>query len=258
MIKIKSLHLVNLRNAGHGQFNSEIVGIVQKFTPVALNIVTEFSDYELKFNNEKTAFKLIRKSASTEAIAGSDLKRDFTARGLQGHVKADQYHFTPAVKAAANRVIIVLDTYGDIEKMEYNEATMSYNEMIAELTANYAADITLMGLDGWLNELRANNQEFSLLMSGRFEEGAGKTTLRMKQVRVEVDEAYENMVEQVHALMRVNGAAAYEAFIREVNQVVDKYNDILARREGNGEDGSTGEGEVNEGGEGEITPQPLP
>jgi hypothetical protein len=259
-MKFKDLHLNNLRNPGHVQFHTDAIVIVKKYNPVTLNFESELADYELKFDDEKKAFVLVKKSAKTEDIANADHLRDNTNKGLRGMIKANLYHFNPLKKAAAKRLKVVIDAFGDIINKEYNEATASYTEMIEELLSNHAADLTLLGLGEWIAELTANNNEFKALMGGRYEEGAGKTTLRMKNVRQLVDAAYENMVEQIHALMRVSGAAAYEPLVAEMNQLVDKNNLILAQRQGrnDAEGESSAEGETENSGTEEIDPVTLP
>jgi hypothetical protein len=260
-MKIKDLHLEHLRNPGHVQFHTDAIVIVKKYNPATLSFESELADYELKFDDEKQAFVLIRKSAKTEDITHADQLRDDTNKGLRGMVKANLYHFNPLKKAAAKRLKVVIDVFGDIIHKEYNEASGSYTEMLDELQNKHAADVTLLGLDEWLTELRANNNNFIQHMGSRYEEGAAKTTLRMKEVRLLVDAAYVNMVEQIHALMRVNGAAAYEPLVAEMNQLVDKYNLILAQRQGRADAGDTNEGNNGEGEPvdgSEVTPVPIP
>jgi len=47
-----------------------------------------------------------------------------------------------------------------------------------------------------------------------------------------VDKAYTTIVDRINALIIVNGARGYTAFVNELNERVDKYNLIIAQREG--------------------------
>jgi hypothetical protein len=47
-----------------------------------------------------------------------------------------------------------------------------------------------------------------------------------------VDSAYHTITERIDALIIVNGERGYEGFVNELNQRIEKYNRILARREG--------------------------
>lgn len=54
----------------------------------------------------------------------------------------------------------------------------------------------------------------------------------MKEVRVEVDEAYRDIVKRINALIIVDGAGPYEAFTNEQNTRIEKYTNIIKQREG--------------------------
>jgi len=113
--------------------------------------------------------------------------------------------------------------------------------LITDLNNDHAADVATLGIDGWITELKANNDAFDAQMKSRYTEEAGKTQLRMKQVRVEVDKAYKTIVNRINALIIVNGARAYTAFVNELNERVDKYNLIIAQREGRNSKGDNPE-----------------
>jgi len=83
-----------------------------------------------------------------------------------------------------------------------------------------------------VDELEDNNNSFETLQSERYATDAGQTQLKMKQVRIEVDAAYEIITKRINALVIVNGAEAYESFINELNQRIEKYNNTIAQRKG--------------------------
>jgi hypothetical protein len=47
-----------------------------------------------------------------------------------------------------------------------------------------------------------------------------------------VDKAFRELVDRIEALVLLNGAASYEAFIRELNAVLERYKNMLAQRQG--------------------------
>ena len=73
---------------------------------------------------------------------------------------------------------------------------------------------------------------FVALMQERYSEEAGKPQYNMKTARQETDKAYRTITERIDALMIVNGEEAYAGFVNELNQRVEKYNKLLAQREG--------------------------
>jgi hypothetical protein len=147
-------------------------------------------------------------------------------------VKSATNHFNPAVRQAASRIRLVLDHYGNVAIKAYAEETAAINSLITDLTVDNAADVATLGIADWITELQANNNAFDSLMKTRYTEAAGKTQLRMKQVRVKVDEAYGVIAKRINALIIVNGARAYSGFVTELNLRIDKYNLVVAQRKG--------------------------
>jgi hypothetical protein len=54
----------------------------------------------------------------------------------------------------------------------------------------------------------------------------------MKVARKDTDKALRNIFYQIEALALVNGIAAYDAFIRELNAVLNRYKHIQAQEHG--------------------------
>ncbi|MCX6237114.1 MAG: DUF6261 family protein [Bacteroidia bacterium] len=158
--------------------------------------------------------------------------RDFTFRGLSDTVKAGGNHFNPLVRQAASRIQVVFDHYGNLTLKSYDEETAAINALISDLNSNNAADVTTLGISGWLTELQANNTAFDTLMKSRYSQEAAKTQLRMKQVRLELDAAYRIITNRINALIIVNGDAAYKAFVDELNQRIERYGNNMSIRSG--------------------------
>ena len=232
-MEIRILRKSKLRNEEHFQNQTEFKDLIIKFTPALLGIVNEYAAYEPLHAAEGVALDVIVKSAYTIDIEDADLKRNTTIRGVAGAVKSAAKHFSTEKKQAAARVQLVFDNYGDITKKSHAEETAAINSLITDLNNDHAADVATLGIADWLTELKANNDAFDALMKSRYTEEASKTQLRMKQVRREVDKAYDTIVNRINALIIVNGTSrTYTAFVNELNERVDKYNLIVAQREG--------------------------
>lgn len=230
-MKIETIHLSHLRNEEHYQFHTDFNALTESYTAVALNIEAAFAAYQPLYNDETEALNIIRRSAITDDIAAADAMRDRTFRGLRDTVKSAANHFLVEKQEAASRIQIVLDHYGDLARKNYDEETAAISSFIADL-AERSADVNLLGLSEWVTELQANNEAFDALKKTRYTEEAGKTQLRMKQVRRLVDDAYKTISTRIDALVIVNGAEAYEAYINELNQRIESYNLLLAQRMG--------------------------
>ena len=231
-MKIEVLKTSNLRNEEHYQFQNEFKALVERFTPGALGIEAAFAAYLTLYANETEALDIILKSPFTGKVTTADDKREITFRGFCDTVKGALNHFTPKKSEAANRVQIVIDHFGNINNKTNDEQTAAIKALIADLNADYADDVATLRLDEWLTELQANNEAFEALMDERYSDDAGKTQLRMKEVRKEVDTAYRTITTRIDALVVVNGPETYAPFIKELNIRVEKYNNTLAQRKG--------------------------
>lgn len=231
-MKIMNVKSEKLRNEEHFQFQSEFKELVERFTPVTLGIETAFAAYLPLYANEAEALDVIRKSAVTDEIANADHLRDTTFRGMCDTVKGATNHFTPTKREAAERIQIAIDHFGNINTKPYDEQTASIKTLLADLNTAYSEDVTTLRLEEWITELQANNDAFEALMNERYSDDAGKTQLKMKEVRKEVDAAYHTITTRIDALAVVNGPETYTPFVNELNTRIEKYNNMLAQRKG--------------------------
>jgi len=231
-MEIIQLNFSRLHNEEHFEFHNEFNMLVDKATPAALGIETQYSAYMFLYADEFEALGFIRKSHITDEIADADNLRDFTFRGMSDTVKAGGNHFNPLVRNAATRVQVVFDHYGNLTIKSYDDETASIKKFVSELKVKYAADVIILGIADWLDELQANNDAFVELQQSRNSKEAEKTQLRMRQVRLEVDAAFRTITNRINALIIVNGEGMYKSFVNEVNIQIDKYNNNLAIRSG--------------------------
>jgi hypothetical protein len=221
-----------LRNEEHFQFQTGFKELVIKSTPAVLGIETQFSAYLPFYDNESEALDFIRKSDITDALIDYDAVRDNTYRGFSDYVKSACNHYKPLMKQAALRVQVVIDEYGNIAAKSYDEETAAIVTMISKLNQNYSAEVAVLGIEGWLNELQINNESFDQLMRNRYSQENIKTQFRMRSVRLVVDAAYRKITQRINALIIVNGEADYKEFVGEMNQRIERNNINLSVRLG--------------------------
>lgn len=242
-MKILILRSSKLRNDEHFQFQTEFKELVEKYTPGTLNIEAAWAVFQPLYVNEGEALNVIRKSSVTDELADADQYRDSLYRGLNDTVKGATNHYDAAVKEAAIRVQILLDHFGNINIKSYDEQTAAITSLVNDLNNDYADDIATLGITGWVTELQNANNNFETLMKERYSEEAGKTHLSMKEVREQIDAAYRAITERIGALIIVNGEETYAGFVKDLNQRVEKYNKMLAKREGRNSKKESGEEE---------------
>jgi hypothetical protein len=231
-MKIARINLSSLRNEEHFQFQTEFKNEINLFGAKNLNIETAFATYLPLYEQEEKALQLIRKSAATDQLIEVDKERDDIYRGLADAIKSALKHFDPNKRAAASRLKVLFDQYGNVARKPYDEETAAINKIMVEAKGAYAADITTLAISDWFTMLETKNNAFDTIMKSRYSEEAGKTELRMNQVRLEVDAAYREIMDRIDALILINGTRGYENFTREHNARVEKFSNTLAQRVG--------------------------
>ncbi|MDR3001568.1 MAG: DUF6261 family protein [Fibromonadaceae bacterium] len=231
-MKISNLDLAKLRNDAHFQFHTEFKDIVAKNGADTLKIGQQFQSYLPLYDRVDIALKKINKSIFTEQIQEADKARDEIWNGIIDMNKAALKHFNSDTRDAAKKLKIVFDTYGNIAKKPLNEQTSATYNILQELEGKYANDVVAVGIGQWVAELKARNNAFGDLMKERFDESALKTDIVLKEARMELDKVYRTIVERINALVIVEGAAAYEAFIKTLNIIIKKYTPKRRRKGG--------------------------
>lgn len=230
-MKCKRFRNEELRNEEWFQFYTEFKVLAEQHTPQALHIEALFATFTKLYADADEALETIRKSATTEQLTESDNIRDNLFRGFADAVKSARNHFDPAKKEASRQIQIILDQYGNIARKPYDQETASIYNFVQDINAK-AADVDLLGLADWIAQLDAENKNFEALMRNRYGEAASKSALRMKEVRLEADRLYRDILDRLDALMLLNGEEAYAPFVRELSVRVERYSNLLAQRKG--------------------------
>ena len=233
-MKIKDFSLSRLRNEEHFQFFTSFRDLVMVFTVLALNIELLFNLFLASLANELAALDLIRKNAISDDLIDADDERDSVFRGMSDAVKSALNHFNVDVRAAARRLQVVLDTYGNLAIKPYDAETGGLNSLINDFTTTYAADVARVGLNEWVVELQAKNKAFDDLKNNRYSAEAAKTILRMKQERLKTDAIYRQITERINALVIVEGEARYAGFVNELNKRIEGYENTISIRRAKG------------------------
>lgn len=242
-MEIETFKLTRLRNEDHYLFNTRFKRLVLQFSATALNIVTQFDEWQAAFDDEGTAIEYVRKSSITDQLVEADGLRDDLFGGFMLLVKGNLHHYNSGMRMAAERVNVITDHFGNLAQFTFTSESASIINMIAELGGADAPDIAALGLHGWITELQNRNNAFIELFDSRLDESAGKTALRMKEVRLRIDTAYNAIIKRINAGIVFNGEAPYADFVKLLNESLLYYRNLLARQVGGkdkGEPAATG------------------
>jgi hypothetical protein len=238
-MKIKSIHLNNLRNDGHFQFMQFVVALIRGIGAAVLKVEKQFATLEALHAQEEEAFRKITRSALTVRINEADRERNEVFRSMANAIRTWLTHFNPALREAATRLQIVMDAYGNVTLKSHIAETSAIHNLTQELAGNHAGDVKTTGLDQWITELNRRNAAVQTLLEQRADESAARTPLVLKDVRVKADEAYHALARLIDALATVaragddsEAAAMYHDLTGRLNQRIDLLNNALSQRRG--------------------------
>lgn len=232
MKRINGLDLLVLRNDEHAQFHSDIFKVIMLHTAIKLGVVKLIGKYESAIAAEEAAMLVDQGSVFTKTITQADEYRDQLDRSFNLLVESKTYDYDPVVRESAWRVERILQQYGNLRKLTYNEESKGLTNRSLELNSKYAADVALIGGTELLARGDQANDEFSNHFGDRANEKAAVISGNVRTARQEVDDAYDAIVNQINALALVNGDTDYAEFIDQTNYYVKYYKNVLAARKG--------------------------
>jgi hypothetical protein len=241
-------HFPSLRNKAHAEFTDDFKAIVQKHGPGDLGITTLFSKFLALQDEEIALLELIFKSEITRKIEEQDTTRDEVYRGLVAAVDAAVHHFDATKREAAITLKSVVDHYGNLTRLTYDEESAGIKDLLRELALPAHAPLaTALSLGEWTTRLGTVNDAFVALMMERYEEVSQRPKGRLRVVREEVDKVLHEILDRVEAVVLLNGidfSEELKPFVDEYNALASRYKNILARERGRRAAGK--EGDVEE------------
>ncbi len=229
-MKFLRLKLRRIRNDEWFQFMTEFKTLVERFDPQVLNIGPLFASFLTLYAEADETMVIIRKSAASDQMVDADSLRDRTFRGFADGINSLLNHFDPVRQQAAQRIKIVLNTYGNLASLPYNEETSRLTNLLQELSGPKANDISTLAMGDWLTKLQAANNAFEALVQSRNTELSGKSELKMVEVRRQADAVYRNILERIEAFITLGEEVKYTPFVSELNGYIDRQTNALAHR----------------------------
>lgn len=224
-----------LHNGEHDQLHSNFAAEIETQTAQKLGIVAETTAYNAARANEKLALQQEQGSVHTETISTTDGFRDETDKGFCMFVESNLYHPQPEIREKARRIMRIIDQYGNLRKLNYNEESSQLVNRNAEIVNNYASDLAALGNGwgtAWLNSLNEVNTQFVEHFGTRTSEQTSKVTINTLEARAATDAAWEAIVTRINALVVVNGDTNYATFIDKANYYIEYNKTLLNVRKG--------------------------
>ncbi|MDR3329543.1 MAG: DUF6261 family protein [Prevotellaceae bacterium] len=229
--KLVRLDTHRLPNELHFMFMVENRGLYDKFGVAALGIDPFMGEYSGALSDEDTALEVVRKSADTERIAAADVAFDRTFLGLYEQAKANLRHYDPAARHAAENLWVVFEHFGNIAREAYHQELGASANLLEDLRAR-PADYAASGLAPWAEAHEHAASALAALLAERNEELAQQSSLRMREVRLRMDAAYQKVTDRLDARINLDGRGFAGGFYAEYNTHATEYKNKLAQHLG--------------------------
>lgn len=234
MDKIEFFFLRNLRNNEHYQFMADVDNLIEKLTPEALKIEMLYGLFKESLLGEDLAMRLEHGSIKSKSLGELDQLREKTWGSILSKVKATQN--CPIIREVESAHILkrVLDLYGNIRTLNYNEESAALNNLVNDLLLPANEEhLKNLGLVSWVGELKNQNDDFKDIINERNSEYAIRSNVNVRSARQLVDPIYGKMVDKVNAIMLLEMATPETmSFASELNEEIKYYKTTLATRSG--------------------------
>ena len=222
---ITAIDLAKLRNAEFLQFGATFAGLIEANNPVVLNVGAQHAAFKVKLTEMSGLFKLEKVSPITQELVLLDERRDKAINGMTAVINGFCNHFDAATAQAANLLTGSLNLYGvGVARLNTQAETSTLNGIINdwETKPELIAAIIMLGLAGWLAELKTANQLFAQKYIQRTQEYGAANPDTLKAKREETMVAYYELRKFIDANSIINPSVAYEKLINELNALIDQ------------------------------------
>ncbi|MDO4229095.1 MAG: DUF6261 family protein [Capnocytophaga sp.] len=232
---MKNLNLTRLQNSEHLALMSDTLELLNEANLPALEALkTAFSE---QVSLEEAAQKQIRKNERTKELAVLDEKRGSIYRGLVLRVQSEEYSANEERKKSAEKIYLVIKTYGNFTTYNYQKETTDVQNFIAELkSSEFFPAAKKIGLEEWINWLETANIAFKTLYNERRDEYATQTTYDLKNIRKEIDAIFKKIQQTAEAILILQPSDEINLFTSKLNTSINKWREVLSMRIGRNSD----------------------
>lgn len=230
MVQIKSLDISRLRNDEDFGYQTRVVNLAVAM--LSRDVDKPVVDaYKAALTAFDAALKQAAKNSQTEAVAAADEVVDRLYTGLTLYLRSLTYHPVEATRIAAEGVLVIIDKYGKLTGLPYNQQYGVLLNSMQELTALTEETFTLLHLADWLAELSSAIARFQNARDMQTAEQSNYQVGLVKDTRTAADAAYKQFVASINAFAIAFGETNYATFINQMNvMIADVQAELKARK----------------------------
>jgi hypothetical protein len=143
-------------------------------------------------------------------------------------VRVNLKNFDPSIRDNANRVYILLESYGNLIHSGYDTKTADIDSIVTRLLgSDYHPAVQNLELVPWINELEEQNSLFKSYVNDSMQEQFDRPSITSREARRETDMALRKITGRVSALVSIGDPSVYAAFAGEFNVLTKHYNTLV-------------------------------
>lgn len=205
----------------HFLFMTEVKGLLSSFGASLLQIDSLFDNFLLNYQKHHRNFQEMGLSPhSINLLEESDNKRDDYFWSIALLTRAYTKHIDSKVVDAAYRIEAIINKYGNLKYIPYEEESIQLTKFSNELS-KYPSDLNLLHLTEWVKMLNDENEVFKDYYNSIRQELIFLD--KIKNFRSNIDGCYDNIVSKINALSLVEKIPVYTDFIDKLNVVINNY-----------------------------------
>lgn len=221
----------------HSLRNDEDFGYQSRVMNLATTLLVQEADksllsaYKPALDAFDVALKQSQKNSQTDAVETADKAVDRLYVGLSLYLRSLEYHPVDTVCTEAAKVLAIIDKYGSLTNLPYNQQYGALHNSLQELNALSADVRQQLQLDAWLDALAEAVIRFDAARAAQTEEQSLYQVGAVKDTRTAADVAYKQFVVSVNAFAIAFGETNYAAFIDQINvMIADIQAELKARK----------------------------
>jgi hypothetical protein len=225
MKEIKSIHFQHLRNEAHYEFSWTVQQLLIAYTVVQELVVTLYGTFSKLLVLEKKLLDAMRASLITAEVETADHRVDRALSAMNSMIAAAKLSADERTAEAGRRLYTRFKAFGSIRRKAYEEEVAAVQVLVDELDGVYQYDAILAKMEDLVKELKAAVKALSNALMSRGHEESTRPKERLVDVRREIEAVYRGMMTIIDASDIVAPTDDSQAFIAEVNEQVEYFND---------------------------------
>ena len=223
MVRFRKTYLYSFNNALHTEFHCIQYDLVSKVESSKLNIAADLlALWKASIDLEIDIVKESAASVITKELDLKDHKRDNVLTQLFSLVRAYRISFLETEKMSAEKLYIALKPYFGIQRGIKSIESIHILSLLKD-TDKLTAEVTALGLEPVLTQLKKLNEEYEKLESQRRKDAVETKLPNSRSVRRETDEYFEVICQYIQAAYllatKKDDKALVLKLINEMNQV---------------------------------------